>query len=211
LTPEQVLRGPPPVYDHRAAERLRAMAGYVTNVLTAPHPRLGRPGAVCPFAARGLAEQAIRLTGFVDEACTEEAVAAGMEQLRDLMRAEAGEGPNRAVVAVFPRLEEPEGAAMIERIQKGMKLSFVQRGLMLGEFYPSCARGGLWNDGFKALQAPAICLAVRNITLYDAPFMLDRQVYADAFTAIFGEAGAERILKARRALADRLETGAAGA
>jgi hypothetical protein len=205
LTPAEILAGPPPpAYDALAIGRLRAMADYVTRFLPASHPLLGRSGAVCPFAARGLAEQTIRLTGFVEQDCTEGAIVAGMLQLRTRMETEVDAGPNRAVVAVFPRLQEPEGAVIIERIQKSMKLSFVRRGLMLGEFYPSCLRGGLWNEAFKALQAPAICLAVRNMTLYDAPFMLDRKVYADAFVGQFGEAGAERILKARQSLADRV-------
>jgi hypothetical protein len=204
LTPAEILEdSPPPPYDSVAASHLLAMAGYVSHFLTQPHPRLGRSGAVCPFAARGLAEQTIRLTAFMEPECTEQAVIAGMLQLRDRMETEVDAGPNRAVVAVFPGLAEPEGAAIIERIQKAMKLSFVKRGLMLGEFYPSCTRGGLWNEDFKALQAPAICLAVRNMTLYDAPFMLDRKVYADAFVGQFGEAGAERILKARQSLGDR--------
>src|SRR6185437_14194983 len=83
LTPAQVLNGPPPSYDDRTTDRLRAMAGYLTGFLTAPHPQLGRPGAVCPFAARGLQEEAIRLTAFVGEDCTRAAVMAGMERLRE--------------------------------------------------------------------------------------------------------------------------------
>lgn len=88
---------------------------------------------------------------------------------------------------------------MIERIQRRLKLSFVKRRLMIGQFFPSCPEPGLWNTEFRPLQSPVISLAIRDIAIADAPFMLGHQAYIDAFVRTFGLAGAERIEQARRA------------
>jgi hypothetical protein len=71
--------------------------------------------------------------------------------------------------------------------------------MMIGQFYPSCDEPGLRNPAFRPLQSPVISLAMRDITIFDAPFMLDRAEYIDAFVATFGAAGESMIAKAARA------------
>jgi hypothetical protein len=186
-----------------AGRGLRDMARYVAEFLTAPHPKLGRAGAVCPFASRGVEEGNIRLTACrIDGHGPEEEarISAAMLGLRSLLAAlEAAdaEPAYRAIVAVFPALSEPHGSAMIERVQRELKLSFVERRLMIGQFFPSCPEPGLRNPEFRPLQSPVISLAIRNIAISDAPFMLGRQDYVDAYLRIFGPLGVERIEKAR--------------
>ncbi|WP_133254215.1 DUF6875 domain-containing protein [Phenylobacterium deserti] len=189
-------------YDAPARQALVRMARYVDEFLTAAHPELGRTGVVCPFARRAIQQNQIHLTAcdVSGEKPEDEAlILEGMARLRGLLDGAGSDKPaHRAVVAVFPRLSEPHGARMIEKIQRALKLSFVQRQLMIGQFYPSCPEPGLWSAGFRPLQSPVISLAIRNITVFDAPFMLDRQEYVDAFVDTFGEAGAERIAAAVR-------------
>lgn len=192
-------------YDAEALQALTVMARYVAEFLTSGHPELGRAGAVCPFAAKALEQDLIRLTACSLEAPDEPAVRAGVESLlRRLDRLGGGADSggdaalrHRAIVAVFPGLPEPAGSAMVERVQKALKPAFVARELMIGQFYPDCAEPGLWNPDFRPLQAPVVSLAIRDITVFDAPFMLERQAYVDAFVRLFGEAGEARIAKAR--------------
>lgn len=221
-TPRDILRRTPASgadrYDARTLQDLIAMAGWVTEFLTGGHPTLGRPGAVCPFVAKALEQGLIRLTAFdppgEDEDDAEAAVTAGMIRLRAaLSRLGAGacgraELRHRAIVAVFPHLSGPVGAALIERVQKRLKPAFVEQALMIGQFHPACPEPGLWNRSFRPLQAPAVSLAIRNITLFDAPFMLERAEYVEAFVRLFGQAGEERIA---RALGERDAPGAADA
>lgn len=189
-------------YDPRALGALTSMARYVAEFLTAPHPDLGRTGAVCPFTSKAIEQDLVKLTAcsVEGEGRSEEAlVIEGMGRLRgELAAPDGAEQAHRAIIAVFPRLAEPEGARMIEKIQRSLKLSFVERKLMIGQFFPSCPEPGLWNADFRPLQSPVISLAIRNITIFDAPFMLDRPAYIDAFVRTFGKAGAERIAKAAR-------------
>jgi len=197
-------QGDEPLADYDAASRraLVQMARYVDEFLTAPHPQLGRSGVVCPFARRAVAQDHIQLTacpvgGEGPEA--EAVILQGMARLRAALDAAGDATPaHRAIVAVFPNLSEPHGARMIEKIQRALKLSFVERQLMIGQFFPSCPEPGLWSAEFRPLQSPVISLAIRDITIFDAPFMLDRQAYIDAFVTTFGEAGAERVAQAAR-------------
>jgi len=190
-------------YDAAARATLAAMAGYVTRFLTAEHADLGRSGAVCPFARQAAQAQLIRLTACAS--AREADILAGVAELRgELADLTAwpgrGIGPrHRAIVAVFPQLSEPGGARMIERIQKRLKPSFVEGRMMIGQFFPSCPEPGLWNPAFRPLRSPVISLAMRNITIFDAPFMLDRAEYVAAFVATFGAAGEEMIARASRA------------
>jgi hypothetical protein len=199
-------------YDAEALQGLTTMARYVAEFLTSGHPELGRAGAVCPFAGKAMEQDLIRLTAFSLDEPDEAAVAAGMERLRGELAALEADRPggaaarHRAIVAVFPRLTEQAGAAMVERVQKALKPAFIARELMIGQFYPGCPEPGLWNADFRPLQTPVVSLAIRNITIFDAPFMLERQAYVDAFVRVFGAAGEERIAKARR---DRRQSAAA--
>jgi hypothetical protein len=198
-------------YDACARAALAAMARYVVGFLTSEHPDLGRPGAVCPFARQAAEHGLIRIT-----ACSsndEAAIVQGVGRLRnELGQIEGWPDPgageaHRAIIAVFPSLFEPEGAQMIERIQKALKLSFVEGRLMIGQFYPGCSEPGLWNPEFRPLRSPVISLAMRNITILDAPFMLDRAEYLEAFAHAFGGAGRHMIAKASR---DRARRSAGG-
>lgn len=190
-------------YDEAARATLLAMARYVAGFLTSAHPELGRSGAVCPFARQAADAQLIRLTACdsISEADILDGVAELRGELADLA-AWPGRGfgpPHRAIVAVFPQLAEPDGARLIERIQKRLKPSFVQGRMMIGQFFPSCPEPGLWNPAFRPLQSPVISLAMRNITIFDAPFMLERAEYVAAFVDAFGAAGRAMIAKASRA------------
>jgi hypothetical protein len=204
FTVREILRdGAGPPGDAQAGMALASMASYVASFLTAPHPDLGRGGAVCPFAARAAEQDLIRLTACSVRVQDPDAVARivqGIARLRSELEAPDDVAPaDRALIAVFPALTEPHGARMIEQIQRRLKLSFVQRRLMIGQFFPSCPEPGLWNDDFRPLQSPVISLAIRNITIFDAPFMLERQEYVDAFVRTFGLAGEERIARAAQA------------
>jgi hypothetical protein len=187
---------------------LQAMATWIASFLTTHHAKLGRPGAVCPYAERSIAEDSILLASSAIDTVGPEAeasIVATMLRLQGPFAVDraAPEPGHRSIVVVFPRLSEPDGSAMIERVQRSLKLSFIEHRLMIGQFFPSCAESGLHNRDFRPLQSPLICLAIRDIAISDAAFMLSRQDYIDAYLGIFGELGAGRVAAARVEHSDR--------
>jgi len=185
----------------RDAEALCALARYVAEFLTAGHPDLGRPGAVCPFAAGAMKSGLLQITSCDLDKVDEEALTFAIDQFRGMFRPLSAESQKnkdeiyRSVVIVFPRLPTDTGPALIEQVQKKLKPAFVQQNLMIGEFYPDCPAPGIHNAEFRPLRTPVTSIAIRRITLFDAPFMLDDAQCLASYQNRFGEAGRIRIQK----------------
>ena len=88
----------------------------------------------------------------------------------------------KAVVVVFPDVTDFE---QIEAVQNECKDTFVERGLMVGQFYPGHPQGGLRNPDFKALDGPFAMLAVRHMVITDYPFLCENEKWIDAYVARF--------------------------
>ncbi|VVS96177.1 DUF6875 domain-containing protein [Erythrobacter sp. EC-HK427] len=207
ITPEQLRaqqRGSvEAVYDLQTLEKLAAIAGYAETFLTAPHPKLGRKGAVCPYVRGSLDRCYLKLGGCNVMSTEPTVVVRNMARVIDIFQGmlpdasdEPGESMYRTILVVFTELSAKEGSELVEAVQKLLKPGFIDQGLMIGEFYPSCPAKGLHSDEFRPLQTPVPCLAVREITLFDAPFMLEDDLYVAGYLRRFGQAGAERLAKA---------------
>ncbi len=182
------------------------MACFVSRHLTGRHSDLGRAGPICPFARQGSATGGIRFADCNAQSGEEARIGEIMQQVRGdfLTWGDVSGVPPmlRAFVVTFSALDGPEGAAMVERVQKRLKPEYVRSGLMIGQFFPGCQEGGIHNPDFRPLDAPVISLAVRFMALADAPFMLGDARFRAAYIAQHGASGErELILADRRAKA----------
>ena len=185
--------------DGPACEALRSMAKFVSIRLAKGDRELGRSGAICPFAKQGSQTGGIRFSHCDVELGEVTKLNGVMDELRDLflkrqeLIADERESLLQAFVIVFSRLSHGAGSKMIEEVQQRLKTSYVLNGLMIGEFYPGCGAAGLYNHDFRPLDAPVVSLAVRRMTISDAPFMLDNELHATAFIDRYGGEGQARI------------------
>ena len=185
-----------------AQDAMAKMACFVSRHLTGKHSDLGRAGPICPFARQGSATGGIRFADCAALPGEEARIAEIMAQVRREFLC-WGEGSGipqmlRAYVVTFSALDGPEDAAMIEKVQKRLKPDYVESGLMIGQFFPGCEEGGIRNPAFRPLNAPVISLAVRFMTLADAPFMLGDPRFRAAFVAQHGADGERELLQAER-------------
>ncbi len=204
-TPGELIAGsgglPSDMDASRDSEALRKIAFYVAQFLTAAHPDLGRPGAVCPFAAGGMKSGLLQITSCDLDRDDEECLTFAIDQLRATFPPLSPVSQDnqievyRSIVIVFPRLPTDTGPALIERVQKKLKPAFVEQDLMIGEFYPDCSAPGIHNADFRPLRTPVTCIGIRRITLFDAPFMLDDARCLASYQERFGESGRTRIQK----------------
>jgi len=202
VTVEEVLRGDLAAgmgsYDARAVAGLTAMARYAAEFLTSGHAELGRSGAVCPFTSGAIQRGLLRMTASDLETLDQGLLVDAVDYFRRTFR-EAGElksDPSeiyRSIIIVFPALPELPGRTLIERVQKSLKPAYVDDGLMIGEFYPGCGASGLHNPDFRPLNAPVTSLAIRHMTIWDGPFMVEDERFVQSFRRRFGEEGAKRI------------------
>ena len=202
LTPAQAIEDPPgfaaDAYQPAELATIREMAYYSRDFLTARHPDLGRPGAVCPFTAGALQRDLLTITAFRSKSGDKAALLEALTCLQRVM-IECGKSDDprdrifRSVIVTFPFIAERDAPPLIEKVQRELKPYFLSDGLMIGEFYPECPAPGIHNAAFRALQSPVTSIAIRHMTPRDAPFMLPHPRHRELYEEYFGEDGRQRI------------------
>jgi hypothetical protein len=203
----------PSLWSASDVEALRGISDFVRRFLAHGHRDLGRSGPVCPFIRASVRMDALSLSvshagpdAFDQLASHVCAAEIAFDQLvRGLAPAE--DRMFAATVLALPRLASAAGVSALNRVQREAKLRFVRLGRMIGQFYPGCPQPGIRNPAFRPLDAPVPFLAIRHMTLQDAPFMLDDHRYVTSFLAHFGEAGARQLQIARTSPDARMAAG----
>lgn len=206
ITPDQALSAGGDLAEGESssleASALRSASLHVIDFLSRANPDLGRFGPVCPFTTGAMLRAALHLTTSRLADADLPRLMEGVVLLRTAFledRSGSAEDDGfRSVVVTYPHLPNEGAPGLITQAQKALKLSFVEHGLMVGEFYPGCSTGGIHNQNFRPLEFPVTSLAVRHINLLDAPFMLEDDACASAYLARFGELGERRLKNAER-------------
>jgi hypothetical protein len=155
---------------------------WIRSYLARPHPQLGRQGAVCPFAQTALDYDTIRIA--VVRLRSDNKRAEILDAIKYHLAAfVSAPGPSdeqvfHATLILFPDVSLEEAPDLIDRIKEELKPSFVQQGLMLGEFHRHNESPGLHNPDFKPLRSPIPILAIRRMVSTDFVF-LNRSEYDD--------------------------------
>ena len=183
-------------YDDRARDELTSVADYVINVLASEHPELGRPGPVCPFMPGAVQRNLVHIASSDLE--DEPAITEMMDHLRGVFASASSRSAGNnalfsAFIVLFPKLADDTGAKVISRVQKSLKPAFVKQGFMIGEFYPGCPATGLHNLDFRPFDAPVHSLAIRHMTVFDAPFLVGHDDLVEAYYERFGAEGRKRM------------------
>jgi hypothetical protein len=183
-------------------EALANMARFVHDRLGRGDAMLGRAGPVCPFARGAVQRQGLVLTAVIARSAGSAMLTRAIARLRNSFASAVGDLDAdpleifRSIMIVFPHLPL-KSISMIERVQKALKPSFVDQGLMIGEFYPGCPAAGLHNEAFRPLDAPVAALAIRHMSLSDAPFLIGDPAQVQNYIRRFGEEGRARIADLR--------------
>ncbi|MEU6584319.1 DUF6875 domain-containing protein [Nocardia sp. NPDC046763] len=170
-----------------ARSTVAAFRSWADSYLTQPSDELGRDGPVCPYVRPAMRRDLMwlaRVPAVEPRPTWVRAI------IRDALEVYSGlptgNGSStsvlRALITVFPNLTD---CSLIDEIHDEFKTKFVERGIMLGQFYPGCDQAGLWNKDFRPLDAPMPMLVVRSMMTTDFPFLLDRPEWADAFVRKF--------------------------
>ncbi|MDG3010854.1 hypothetical protein G4X40_11910 [Rhodococcus sp. D2-41] len=179
-----------PFADPPADSRAREFVAWSRSYLTHPHPGLGRPGPVCPFAAPAIAHRHL-WAAFVDSRNSpytdndDDAMTPLVDDMYELFVTLTGRRPGKvphALVTVFEGLNDN---AVIDAAQARHKTRFVEHGFMLGQFYDGCPQEGLWNRDFRPLSTPLSMLVARNMMTTDLPFLLEHREWVRAYLDTF--------------------------
>jgi hypothetical protein len=176
---------------------MREVAGWLDRHVSRPHPDLGRSGEICPWTRRTIDLGTLEL---VPVASTRAAEVDGiLRLLLDRFLAtestEGGDAAYRSLVAIFHRLDPESASDFMVAAHARSKPTFLERGLMLGEFYPGCEKPGLRNPQFRPLRSPFPLFVIRQMVETDIEFLFDRDEFVEAYLRAYRRRGLERLLR----------------
>lgn len=162
------------VREGSAPEPVAEILRWSEEFLVSSHPELGRTGPVCPYTAPSLRKDLYYLGVPVDAGTGLDlpALVARLPEWHARLSAGLSQEDREllAVLVVLPHLDHRDSTELDE-LQHKAKDEFVANGLMLGQFHPTCPEPGLWSRTFRPLRSPVPLLAVRQLLVFDLPFL----------------------------------------
>lgn len=194
----EILRGGPiSGLSEDVARSLATVTEWLDGFVNRPHAELGRSGEVCPWTRRTLELGRLVLVPIAsDDAAEVDAIILSLlERFWSMEPTRGADAGFRSIIAVFHRLDPEKAAEFVVAAHTRLKPTFLDRGLMLGEFYRACEKPGLRNPHFRPLRSPIPLLVIRQMVEPDIEFLLDRNEFVDAYLRTHGGRGAERLLR----------------
>ena len=154
----------------------RAMACYVRCFLGKSHPLVGREGPVCPFVPTAIRYDTIRIAVLRRAVCADrkEIVRVVKRMMQTYLSIPPTTEPKvayKAIILTFPDVSLDDAPELIDNVQRELKTTFVEAGLMLGEFHLQNKACGLRNPNFYPLRTPFPSLAIRSMVPSDLVFL----------------------------------------
>lgn len=171
--------------------------GWVESYLMNSHPELGRTGAVCPFTRQAAKIDTVRLAISHARADDEDkafALIRGAFGELEAIPCKPAMKHFRTVIVGFPQCADPDGIAMLKRIQRRHRFYSLARARMIGMMHAGSEDRGLWNPDFRPLRSPMPVLAIRHLVENDAPFAALHPALMVAYLARFPIKGTRRLV-----------------
>lgn len=179
-----------------ADSEMTILQGWVESYLMNGHPELGRTGAVCPFTRQAARIDTARLAICHARADDEDkafALIRGAFGELEAIPCKPAMKHFRTVIVGFPDCADPDGIAMLKRIQRRHRFYSLARARMIGMMHVGSEDRGLWNPNFRPLRSPMPVLAIRHLVENDAPFAALHPALMVAYLARFPIKGTHRL------------------
>jgi hypothetical protein len=186
-------------------DALRAVAGWIKTFVARPNEDLGRSGPVCPFVSGALERKALWLAPEQIGDRTVPDVVALMDGYKRLfLSAQPVDGDDaiyKSIVVVFTDLAADRAKDFFDDVLERIAApSYVEGGLVLGQFYESNEGTAIYNASFRPFTSPVPFLLMRLAVISDWKFFLDDQVWLNRWAGRYGESGAQALAEELRQL-----------
>ncbi len=172
------------------AEHANTVLRWARDYICQPHPELGREGAICPFVAPSIKRNTFYMAFYyeVDGSRLDEILHLLSRYVELFLSYPPCEEPNRlykALLLVFPGMSGGQ-SAMLDQAQRQTKDTYVQHGLMLGQFHERCPEPAVHNPSFRISIAPIPLIAIRHMSVHDVIFLNSKRSWFEAYHSRFG-------------------------
>ena len=183
---------------------LRTVADWIETFVARPNKDLGRAGPVCPFVPRALER---KLLWLAPEQIADRSVLDVVELMngyrRLLLRSQpiAGDDANyKAIVIVFTDVLADRAKKYFddEQMQYLKSPSYVDDGVVMGEFHERNEGAAIRNPSFQLFKAPVPFLLMRHAVISDWMFFLDNEDWLNSWAHRFGESAVQVLAEALR-------------
>ena len=176
--------------------KLKLFYDWVYDFLSKPHAELGREGIVCPFTPGAIRNNTFWVYPMVQENLTKDEILDTLDELREhFLALEPTQGAEKYFKTIVMPFFSEEVAEIVDEIQKEQKIYFIEKGLMLGQFFEGCEEGGLWNEDFRPLVSPIPLLAIRFMVNSDINFLINDERHFKYYLKHFSRKIPERYHK----------------
>ncbi len=190
-------------------EAVNRVMRWAEEYIAAPHPKLGRKGAVCPFVQKTMQVNQM-FVGVYDDIDGTSRVA-----LRDVLLTETERfkarvpvtGPNGAfsgVVMAFPGIP-PERGSVLDDVMDELKTHLMERDVMIASFHPQSRKPSQHNPDFHVFQAPVPCLVVRHMDVRDILFLGHNRAAFERFRTRYDDQFSRGLVSNEFGYVDRYE------
>ncbi|MGF9989482.1 DUF6875 domain-containing protein [Bacillus mycoides] len=139
-----------------------------------PHPEKGAKGAVCPFLPFAIQEDTIYCSFIEDEINSEnqmrEIIEESILEFKDLKMKTKVLEKYKTLLIVFLNNKSLEG--ILGNLHQEYKRQLIYEGIMIGDFYSTNKKVGLYSPMFKPLVCDVPMIAIRNLIKEDFPFLI---------------------------------------
>jgi heptaprenyl diphosphate synthase len=153
-----------------------AVIRWAREYLSRPHPKLGRPGPICPFVRNTIELGRFVLSSYDDADGTHirRLRRVVLDEARGFLASYPREASNStfaSLVLVFPQLPDAK-LDLLDRVHDELKTHLITRhDLMFSPFHKRSAKPSISNPDFAVFRAPFPILALRYMDVRDIVFI----------------------------------------
>jgi hypothetical protein len=186
-------------------DALHAVGDWIKTFVARPNEDLGRAGTVCPFVPGALERKTLWLAPEQIADRTVPDVVALIDGYKGLLLSahpvEGDDANYKSIVVVFTDLAADRAKALLDDVLEQLGVpSYVEEGLVLGEFYESNEGTAIYNPRFRPLMSPVPFLLMRLAVITDWKFFLDDEDWLKRWAGRYGESGAQALAAQLREL-----------
>jgi heptaprenyl diphosphate synthase len=167
---------------------------WARTYLMAPNAGMQRPGVnqhVCPYVEASISNDSFyivfhpEVNGQRDEPI-QRIMLEYIDRFKETPPFGQSEQLRKALMVVFAEIPA-ERTYVLDIAQAKVKSTFVQAGLMAGQFHQNCDERSVHNRGFHVSISPYPLIAIRHMAIHDIIFLKDNEEWFTAYNNRYGE------------------------